>query len=74
MEECFICMEEQDKFIVFPCKHKVCVLCFSKLKDKLCPMCEIPYRDPYNYVRVSICITGVALLGLSMYYSISSFF
>jgi len=72
MEECFICMEDQDKFVVFPCNHKVCVLCFSKLKDKNCPICDIPYKDPYNYVRPCIFVTSITLTGFSLYYLLNS--
>ena len=39
MEECIICFEENTDFVTFPCNHKVCVLCFPKLKR--CPLCNI---------------------------------
>ena len=40
MEECVICFEEYTDFVRFPCNHKVCVLCYPKLKR--CPLCNIP--------------------------------
>jgi hypothetical protein len=40
MEECIICFEEYTDFVTFPCDHKVCVLCYPKLKR--CPLCNIP--------------------------------
>lgn len=37
MEECIICFEERE-LIAFPCAHKVCVVCYPKLKR--CPLCN----------------------------------
>lgn len=37
MEECIICFEERDP-IAFPCGHKVCGVCYPKLKR--CPLCN----------------------------------
>jgi len=39
MEECIICFEDCTDFIAFPCHHKVCALCYPKLKR--CPLCNI---------------------------------
>lgn len=39
MEECIICFEDCTDFVSFPCDHKVCVLCYPKLKR--CPLCNI---------------------------------
>jgi len=43
MEECIICFEEYTDFITFPCNHKVCVLCYPKLKR--CPLCNIAINE-----------------------------
>ena len=55
MEECIICFEEND-FITFPCNHKVCVLCYPKLKR--CPLCNITINETIvievNPVSVSV--------------------
>ena len=37
MEECIICFEVRDP-IAFPCGHKVCGVCYPKLKR--CPLCN----------------------------------
>jgi len=49
MEECIICFEEYTDFITFPCNHKVCVLCYPKLKR--CPLCNITINDTSNVVN-----------------------
>ncbi len=45
MEECIICFHETDKFTYFPCTHKVCSLCFPKLPNQLCPLCETSFYE-----------------------------
>jgi hypothetical protein len=47
MEECIICFEEND-FVTFRCNHKVCVLCYPKLKR--CPLCNIPINETSNVI------------------------
>ncbi len=37
MEECIICFEEREP-IAFPCSHKVCGVCYPKLRR--CPLCN----------------------------------
>jgi hypothetical protein len=55
MEECIICFEEND-FVTLPCNHKVCVLCYPKLKR--CPLCNITINETIvievNPVSVSV--------------------
>ena len=51
MEECIICFEEND-FITLPCNHKVCVLCYPKLKR--CPLCNITINEvPHVAIEVN---------------------
>ena len=40
MEECFICFNETNKFIIFECGHKMCRLCYPRLKTPFCPVCN----------------------------------
>ena len=42
MEECIICFDEKDSFTFFPCKHKVCNVCFPLLIENTnrCPLCN----------------------------------
>jgi hypothetical protein len=42
MEECIICFDETDSFNFFPCKHKVCTVCFPLLvaNTNRCPLCN----------------------------------
>jgi hypothetical protein len=51
MEECIICFEEND-FVTFPCNHKVCVLCYPKLKR--CPLCNIPINETSNAIIIEV--------------------
>jgi hypothetical protein len=46
MEECIICFEEYINFVTFPCDHKVCVLCYPKLKR--CPLCNTTLKIEVN--------------------------
>jgi len=50
MEECIICFEEYNNFVIFPCNHKVCVVCYPKLNR--CPLCnqelEMAVRIAYD--------------------------
>jgi hypothetical protein len=74
MEECIICFEENTDFVTFPCDHKVCVLCYPKLKR--CPLCnreltettEIQERQEspfyYDLIIRMICYIMVVLLFL----------
>lgn len=48
MEECIICFEEYTDFVTFPCHHKVCVLCYPKLKR--CPLCNKPINETSNVI------------------------
>lgn len=42
MEECIICFDETDKFIVFICNHKTCYKCYPLLMEQRpnCPLCN----------------------------------
>lgn len=51
MEECIICFEEND-FVTFRCNHKVCVLCYPKLKR--CPLCNIPKNETSNTIVIEV--------------------
>jgi hypothetical protein len=42
MEECIICFDETDKFIIFICNHKTCHKCYPLLMEQRpnCPLCN----------------------------------
>ena len=42
MEECIICFDETDKFIVFICNHKTCNKCYPLIMEQRpnCPLCN----------------------------------
>jgi hypothetical protein len=77
MEECLICLEEQEshQFVVLQCKHQICRTCFpiAMLYSTVCPVCEHPitvlqqettythYRDVYKIIGSCI------LVGCSLY-------
>ena len=41
-EECIICFNETDNFMIFTCKHKTCHKCLDLLLEQSnkCPICE----------------------------------
>ena len=55
MEECIVCFEERDP-IAFPCGHKVCAVCYPKLKR--CPLCNyeviIPITPRVSHVHIEM--------------------
>ena len=58
MEECIICFDEMESynFVVFECKHKVCVKCYPLLLETTskCPNCDIQL-NVYPKVEVHEC-------------------
>ena len=55
MEECIICFDEtkQSEFMIFDCKHTVCVKCYPILLDTTskCPNCDIQLNKYTQVVR-----------------------
>ena len=52
--ECSVCYEDT----IFECnnKHKICRICYFKLRRKLCPCCRIPLNNNnYNLPRTLYC-------------------
>ena len=41
-EECIICFDETDKFIIFICNHKACERCYPLIMEQRpnCPLCN----------------------------------
>jgi hypothetical protein len=57
MEECIICFDETDKFIVFICNHKTCHKCYPLLMEQRpnCPLCNkllLPIQTITPFTRV----------------------
>ena len=49
-KDCIICFNSytNDNYIIFDCKHEVCVYCYQKLLNSnklLCPLCRIIITD-----------------------------
>ena len=42
MEECMICFEETNNFIIFTCSHKMCYNCLKTFlkQSTTCPVCD----------------------------------
>jgi hypothetical protein len=42
MEECIICFEENPKFLILQCNHKLCETCFFLVQENTnaCPLCN----------------------------------
>ena len=45
--DCGVCLEkkEDDKFTTLPCNHKVCNVCFPKIRVPVCPFCRSRYGN-----------------------------
>jgi len=66
-DKCCVCYDDNTNLIKTQCNHYICVKCFYKLKEKLCPLCRRQYNeqllalqdtfdicmDTYNYLRSS---------------------
>jgi len=72
LEECIICYEERIKFMSFPCKHKVCTVCFPKLHQ--CPLCQteiriqiIPEREIERCDTCKICCSIFFIMAFSVW-------
>ena len=75
MEECMICLEEKEKFVVFSCKHKTCTECFPLLLmySTPCPICEQPItmsksKHPANCIEYVKIGTGLSIMSLFLFY------
>jgi len=81
MEECIVCFEERDP-IAFPCGHKVCGVCYPKLRR--CPLCnyevvifipstrpvEVTYlraRDDTRKLQLICCFIILGIILLSLH-------
>ena len=45
--DCGVCLEqkEEDNFTILPCNHKVCNVCFPKIRVPVCPFCRCKYGN-----------------------------
>ncbi len=75
-----ICLEDTTDFVVFGCKHEVCVTCFPKIMNTCpeCPLCraclfqeiEVVYETRVRHfvdppqMHARLCISFAGLLGL----------
>lgn len=78
-----ICLEDTTDFVVFACKHEVCVICFPKIMNANpeCPLCrtrlfqelEVSYDTRVrNFedppeIRCRMCFLFAALFGVLLY-------
>ena len=81
MEECMICLEEKEHFVVFSCKHKTCADCFPLLLmySTPCPICEQPItmyipktqNHPSNGMEYCKLGTGISIMTLFLFYIVN---
>jgi hypothetical protein len=80
MEECMICLEEKEHFIVFSCKHKTCNECFPLLLmySTPCPVCEQPITMYVPKIKTrSHCMeyckigTGITIMSFVVFYLVN---
>jgi len=83
MEECMICLEEKEHFIVFSCKHKTCSECFPLLLmySTPCPVCEQPItmyvpktKHPTNYMEYCKIIIVIGMTSFLVFYMVNFVF
>ena len=82
LEECIICFDEtkNSEFVIFKCKHKVCVKCYPILIETTsrCPNCDIELNINIHpkvicecelciYTNRSICIVIVLIIFIIIY-------
>lgn len=80
MEECLVCLEEQEneQFVVFECKHKICQHCLpiAMMYSTVCPVCEHPitvYQPQTVHLRptyIDLCkiaCSFATVIGCSLY-------
>jgi hypothetical protein len=55
MEECIICFDKTDKFIVFMCKHKTCEKCYPLIMEQRpnCPLCNHSLL-PHTAIQIGV--------------------
>jgi hypothetical protein len=50
MKECMVCLEEITDYVVLPCSHELCVLCYPLVQQAFakCPLCQNPliFNEP----------------------------
>lgn len=81
MEECMICLEEKENFVVFSCKHKTCTECFPMLLmySTPCPVCEqpitinVPNSNPHPSNCMEYCKigTGISIMSFLLFYIVN---
>ena len=59
LEECIICFDNTDKFIVFVCKHKTCEKCYPLIMEQRpnCPLCNqslLPHTSMLPHTAIQI--------------------
>ena len=63
-KKCLSCSKKFFNIKVLPCRHKFCLICLQKLKDKQfngkikCPVCEIDHEIPYGGISNFHSLTG----------------
>lgn len=47
MEDCPVCLDSFNipSFNILPCNHKICQICYPKIRVPICPLCRQPYGD-----------------------------
>ena len=75
-----ICLEDTTDFVVFACKHEVCVICFPKIMNANpeCPLCrshlfqelEVSYDtrvEPSPEIHCRMCVFLAGLISMLVY-------
>jgi hypothetical protein len=60
--ECIVCYEENIKFKPLKCNHKLCVNCYERLNNNLCPYCRIVIKEKYNFLEYYLNILKIIIL------------
>jgi hypothetical protein len=67
MECCCVCYEEEYKKHKSSCNHPLCVNCYHKLKEKLCPLCRRCIKKINEWIKVDGKSKNIHLNDLKQY-------
>jgi hypothetical protein len=65
--ECPVCFGDMTKLLLLrmPCRHEMCLACFTKLREKRCVMCRTDVTDLVPATSTSECARGAVTLHIT---------
>lgn len=63
MEECIICFDENPKFVILECNHRLCKNCFVQIQHhaNVCPLCNsaLTIKQEYCLSKCMMVCVGI---------------